>query len=64
VIPEVARGLIVPIKLADTGNPATAKPPSSAEPPSSNDDSVAIFVRGEEMPKELLALRQKKKTRD
>jgi hypothetical protein len=62
VMPEAARGLVVPIKLADTGNPATAKPPSSAEPPSSSDDSVAIFVRGEEMPKELLALRQKKKT--
>jgi len=59
--PLPSRGLVVPIKLADTGNPATAKPPSSAEPPSSNDDSVAIFVRGEEMPKELLALRQKKK---
>jgi eukaryotic-like serine/threonine-protein kinase len=62
-IPEAARGLVVPIKLADTGNPATAKPPSSAEPPSSNDDSVAIFVRGDEMPKELLALRQKNKSK-
>jgi len=61
VMPEAARGLVVPIKLADTGNPATAKPPSSAEPPSSSDDGVAIFVRGKEMPKELLALREKKK---
>jgi serine/threonine-protein kinase len=48
-------------KLADTANPPTAKPPSSADPPSSNDDSVAIFVRGEELPREIVALREKNK---
>jgi serine/threonine protein kinase len=49
----------LPPKLADTGNPGSAKPPSSHDPPSSNDDSVAIFVRGEELPRELQALRAK-----
>ena len=53
-------GMAAP-KLADTGNPPTAKPPSSADPPSSNDDSVAIFVRGEELPREIVALREKNK---
>ncbi len=49
----------VPIKLADTGNPPTAKPPSSHDPPSSSDEGVAIFARGE-IPLEIVALRQKK----
>jgi serine/threonine-protein kinase len=52
---------LAPPKLTDTANPATAKPPSSADPPSSNDDSVAIFVRGEELPREIVALREKNK---
>jgi serine/threonine protein kinase len=43
-------------KLADTGNP-----PSSGDPPSSADDSVAIFVREESLPRELLELRAKGK---
>ncbi|HEY3820234.1 MAG TPA: serine/threonine-protein kinase [Polyangiaceae bacterium] len=50
---------VAPATLADTANPPTAKPPSSADPPSSNDDSVAIFARGEELPREILALREK-----
>ncbi len=45
-------------KLADTANPATAKPPSSAEPPASSEDGVAIFARGE-LPRDILALREK-----
>ena len=49
-----------PPKLADTANPNTPKPPSSLDPPSSSDDSVAIFVRGEELPREILDLRKKK----
>ncbi len=54
-------GMAAP-KIADTANPATAKPPSSADPPSSSgDDSVAIFVRGEELPREIVALREKNK---
>jgi hypothetical protein len=53
-------GVAVP-KLADTANPPTAKPPASADPPSSNDDSVAIFVRGGELPSEIVALREKNK---
>jgi hypothetical protein len=47
-------------KLADTASPATAKPPSSVDPPSSSDDGVAIFARGE-LPREILALRERDK---
>jgi len=43
-------------KLVDTGNP-----PSSGGPPSSADDSVAIFMREESLPRELLELRAKAK---
>jgi hypothetical protein len=56
----VAPAVALP-SLADTANPPTAKPPSSADPPSSNDDGVAIFVRGEELPREIVALREKNK---
>jgi serine/threonine-protein kinase len=48
-------------KLSDTGNPGSAKPPSSGGPPSSSDDGVAIFLRGEELPREIMALREKNK---
>jgi serine/threonine-protein kinase len=49
-----------PPTLADTANPATAKPPSSNEPPSSSsDDSVAIFARGDVL-REIMELRNKK----
>ncbi|HEY6462414.1 MAG TPA: serine/threonine-protein kinase [Polyangiaceae bacterium] len=45
-------------RLADTANPNTPRPPSSANPPSS-EDGVAIFARGEALPRELLELRKK-----
>jgi hypothetical protein len=49
-----------PPTLADTANPATAKPPSSHDPPSSNDEGIAYFARGE-LPREIMALRRKKR---
>jgi serine/threonine protein kinase len=58
--PAPAPAPLPPPKLADTANPNTPKPPSSLNPPSSSDDSVAIFVRGEELPREILDLRKKK----
>jgi serine/threonine-protein kinase len=55
----VAGAAAVPtVKLSDTGNPNTPRPPSSANPPSS-EDGVAIFARGEALPRELLELRKK-----
>jgi eukaryotic-like serine/threonine-protein kinase len=48
---------LAPVKIADTGNPASSKP----EPPSSGGDSVQMFMREGDMPKELLELRKKAK---
>jgi serine/threonine protein kinase len=47
--------------LADTANPPSADPPSSENPASSTEDGVAIFARGDQLPKELADLRAKKK---
>jgi serine/threonine protein kinase len=54
--PPVATAQPPKVTLADTANP-----PSSGGPPSSADDSVAIFVREETLPRELLELRAKAK---
>jgi serine/threonine-protein kinase len=59
--PPPAPAVALSPRLGDTGNPTSAKPPSSADPPSSSEDGVAIFARGEQVPQELLALRNKKK---
>ncbi|HEX8794652.1 MAG TPA: serine/threonine-protein kinase [Polyangiaceae bacterium] len=48
---------LAPVKIADTGNPAS----SNREPPSSGGDSVQMFMREGDMPKELLELRKKAK---
>jgi serine/threonine protein kinase len=47
--------------MADTANPPSADPPSSDGPASSTEDGVAIFARGEQLPKELAELRAKRK---
>jgi serine/threonine-protein kinase len=52
---------LAPVKIADTGNPASSKPGSNPEPPSSAGDSVQLFMREKDMPKELLELRKKAK---
>jgi len=61
VPPTAASPAVALPKLSDTANPSSAKPPSSGDPPSSNDDSVAIFVRGEELPRKIVAMREKNK---
>jgi serine/threonine protein kinase len=48
---------LAPVKIADTGNPASSKP----EPSSSGGDSVQMFMREGDMPRELLELRKKAK---
>jgi serine/threonine-protein kinase len=50
---------LAPLKIADTANPASSKP----EPPSSGGDSVQMFMREKDMPKELLDLRKKAKAK-
>ena len=54
---------LAPVKIADTANPASSKPASSPEPPSSAGDSVQLFMRDKDMPKELLDLRKKAKAK-
>ncbi len=49
---------LAPVKIADTGNPAS----SNREPPSSGGDSVQMFLREGDMPRELLELRKKAKS--
>jgi serine/threonine-protein kinase len=50
---------LAPVKLADTANPASSNP----EPPSSGGDSVQMFVREKDLPRELVNLRKKAKAR-
>jgi eukaryotic-like serine/threonine-protein kinase len=50
---------LAPVKIADTGNPASSKP----EPPSSAGDSVQMFMREKDMPRELVELRKKAKAK-
>jgi serine/threonine-protein kinase len=50
---------LAPVKIADTATPASSK----SEPPSSGDDSVQMFMREGDMPKELLDLRKKAKAK-
>jgi serine/threonine-protein kinase len=54
---------LAPVKIADTANPASSKPASNPEPPSSAGDSVQLFMREKDMPKELLELRKKAKAK-
>jgi serine/threonine-protein kinase len=54
---------LAPVKIADTGNPASSKPASNPEPPSSAGDSVQLFMREKDMPKELVELRKKAKAK-
>ncbi len=50
---------LAPVKIADTANPAS----SNREPPSSAGDSVQLFMREKDMPKELVELRKKAKAK-
>jgi serine/threonine-protein kinase len=54
---------LAPVNIADTANPASSKPASNPEPPSSAGDSVQLFMREKDMPKELVELRKKAKAK-
>ncbi len=54
---------LAPVKIADTGNPSSSQPASNPEPPSSGGDSVQMFMREKDLPRELLELRKKAKAK-